>query len=707
MKHVPPKAGLLEKKNSQPSFGINPQDKPCGVVDLQNCLKEARMDGLIYTYALIKTLYDQGEDYIDSFWPFAIKTFAADAPADCPSIQRNLAEKFSLNVPQHVLTRILLRAQTKGYIERTRGQFKLTRQGLKYVDGLESDKEVERRISALLDDIKAFCKERNINLDPHQIRDSLLAFVNRNLEPLVELISPRASSESVTFQRARSHEKVLVEYIRLAERQKPNCYKTLEELVLGSLISAVLRPGEPEELLGIKTRKFKHCQIFLDANFVFCLLDLDRPDQTTPARELFSLLKKYPFELKVFSFTVDEMCRVVAGYARESHRYPISINVDSLYSSLKRKGWKKSHAKEFIINIEDTLKKEGIQVEWMDVDLAKYQPPDPALRSAIRKYKPHQDTFHQNHDLAAIHSVKDLRAKPVRRIEEAKILFLTSDRRLSRFNFLEMGHRNGGTVGEAILDRLLTNTLWLKNPTTELPLKCIISAYSRDLFINKRIWDTFYEVLQELREDTKVVEDNISMLFYHSYIEDVLTELDEDDVGKITPAFVLEEIEKAAQFQQKKLKSIEEAKDEEAARKIREKEGEFLKQLKKVISQKDRDKETEWSDNISIIKSNLRKAAESTASKLSFIGASVVTLLILWLAYRAYLFCKHKDWIDLFVIGVPLLIGGSGVASIWAKLRTLFQSSCTERLYRRKVSEAKLDRFELGDGPKSVSSNRV
>ena len=28
---------------------------------------------LIYTYALIRSLYDQGDDYIDSFWPFAIQ----------------------------------------------------------------------------------------------------------------------------------------------------------------------------------------------------------------------------------------------------------------------------------------------------------------------------------------------------------------------------------------------------------------------------------------------------------------------------------------------------------------------------------------------------------------------------------------------------------------------------------------------------------
>ena len=47
-----------------------------------------------------------------------------------------------------------------------------------------------------------------------------------------------------------------------------------------------------------------------------------------------------------------------------------------------------------------------------------------------------------------------------------------------------------------------------------------------------------------LEREQKVKDDNISTLFYHGYIEDVLRELDEDEVGIITPVFVLEEIQK-------------------------------------------------------------------------------------------------------------------------------------------------------------------
>jgi len=210
--------------------------------------------------------------------------------------------------------------------------------------------------------------------------------------------------------------------------------------------------------------------------------------------------------------------------------------VDTLYSSLNKQGWTKTRAKEFVANIESILQENGIEIEWEeDIDLNTYSPKNEDLRNLIREYKPLQSVYHQNHDLAAIEKIEELRGKPIRKIEDSKVFFLTSDIRLSRLNFTKMGHKENGTVCEAYLDRLLTNILWLKDPCMELPLKSIIAAYSRDLFIKRRIWDKFYEALQQLRQEKKVDDENISTLFYHGYIEDILKDIDEQESDKITP----------------------------------------------------------------------------------------------------------------------------------------------------------------------------
>ena len=646
------------------------------------------MERLIYTYALIKSLYDQGDDYIDSFWPFAVKVLSPNKLADSSSIQRNLKKEFDLEVPLHVLVTILNRAKKSGYIERERRQYKykLTEKGLSYLDTLETDKEVERRIKALFEDAAIFIKEQSVTLSLEQISNLLLSFLLKNIEPLTDFINPSFPLCKLDIPKLENSEGLLIDYIKVAETRKPENYKTLQDMILGSLISVVLCAKEPSEMIEIRTREFKHCQVFLDTNFVFSILDLHTSEFNEPAKELFNLLKKYSFRIKVFDFTVNEISRVMIGYLREASHYPTIIHVDTLYSSLKTKGWTKTDVREFIVNLEDILNKKGIEIEWKtNVDLNNFIPTNIEIRNLIKKYKPEQDLFHQNHDLAAIDKIGVLRTKPVRKIENTNAFFLTSDGRLSRFNFTEMGHKENATVGEVILDRLLAIILWLKDPNTRPPLKSIIAAYSRDLFIKRRIWDRFYHVLQQLRQENKANDENITMLFYHGYIEDVLREIDESEADKITQEFVLDKIENATKLKEKEI--------EKAAI---EKEREFLLLLNKEVSKKEHEKESEWAERIQEIKRNLRESAEKKARRDSAIYTSLLMLPLMGVLYCIYLLRKELRFLGFLIYLFPILIGGGGILGLWTKLRSNLKRKLAYRIFSKKLKEAKLNK-EKGD----------
>lgn len=637
------------------------------------------MKRLIYTYALIKSLYDQGEDYIDSFWPFIIKASPIDRFMDSTFIQRKLRENFDLEIPLHVLRTIINRAKRRGYIEQKKGerQYKLTKKGLQYLDTLETDKEVERRISALLQDTRHFLNKHNVYLNINQIRDLFVSFLHKNIEPLILFINPSITSSELIFSRLESYEKLLIEYIKDVEQQKPENYKTLQDMILGSIISTILYSKESSEIIAVRNRKFKKCQIFFDTNFIFFILDLHTPEYNEPAKELFNLLKNYGFDLKVFDFTIDEICRVISGYPEKAHRYPTTIKVDTLYSSLKRKGWKKIDAVEFVMNIEDILHKIGLKIEWgTGIELKTYSPINDELINLIKNYKSDQDLFHRNHDLAIIEKIKNLRKKPERKIENSRAFLLTSDGRLSRFNFMEMGHKDSGTLCEVILDRLLTNILWLKNPNMEPPLKSIIAAYSRDFFIKRRIWDKFYEILKLLSREKKVNDTDISMLLYHDYIADVLMEFDEDESDKITPEFVLEEVEKAAKY-----------KEEQVSRIIEKKEKEFLMRLKKEVSKKER----ELLDKVQEIKSSLKKSTESKCRIFSNILAFLLTILILGTMYGIYLVSKKLGAIEFLALLIPFSLGGSGIVGLWKKFKRYIEKKLVNWIYTRKLREVKLD----------------
>ena len=60
------------------------------------------MEKLVYSYALIKSLSDQGGDYLDCFWPFAISILPKDKKfVDVVGGQKGVRQNYELNIPLH------------------------------------------------------------------------------------------------------------------------------------------------------------------------------------------------------------------------------------------------------------------------------------------------------------------------------------------------------------------------------------------------------------------------------------------------------------------------------------------------------------------------------------------------------------------------------------------------------------------------------
>ncbi len=639
------------------------------------------MNRLTFTYALIKSLYEQGEDYVDSFWPFAIKTLAPKKSSDLNMIQKILKERYNLDVPLYVLGVILTRAKRKGYVTQTKKRYILTQKGINYLDALEVEEEVDRRINALYADIQKFFNEHNFEISSQQLQDLLLSFVRRNIEPLIECINPAFTADSLLILKTGYTEQLLVEYITTAEHQKPECYSTLQDMILGSIISVILYAPEASDVSELGAKKLKACRVYLDTNFVFSVLELHTPEFNEPAKELFDILENNKYDIRVFDFTIDEICRVINGYIRKANLYPTTIRVDTLYSGLKRKGWTKTDVYSFVSTIEEVLHNKGIAVEWNTrVDIKSFNPKNPGLRSALRRYKPVQDIIHQNHDLAAIEYIDQVRKKAIRKIDDAPSFFLTSDVRLSRFNFIEMEHKSNATVCECMLDRLLTNILWLKNPHLKPPIKSIISAYSRNFFVRRRIWEKFYEILKELKKSGKANDDNIAMLFYHGYIEEVLLSLDESELDNITPNFVLAEIEKASRLIDEKVLAV-----------ARSKEAEFIETLNKEVSATEHEVEQKWLEKFEESRVNLKKISIAQATKRTNIYTLLISLPVIIITYLVFRVLNQLGLVGFWNFAIPVLAGGSGLIGLWKKIREKIKNTLLDKIYQKKLIETKLD----------------
>ena len=131
------------------------------------------MEKLIYTYALAKSLYDQGEDYIDAFWPLTLRVFNINKKSlKLISIQDLIKNDLELNIPLHSLETILNRAEKNGYLEKKHGHhFEITESGLKYINEFKTNKEVEIKLNALFKDIKDFIKSKfNLEKEIQEIK---------------------------------------------------------------------------------------------------------------------------------------------------------------------------------------------------------------------------------------------------------------------------------------------------------------------------------------------------------------------------------------------------------------------------------------------------------------------------------------------------------------------------------------------------------
>jgi hypothetical protein len=501
----------------------------------------------LYTYSLIRSLYDQGDDIIDSFWPLVINVLPRDkTPMPLEKVQSEIDRHYGLKIPQYSLGTIITRAARKGYIGRSHKSILLTQDGLNYLfQKIEPEREAERRVNELLADAKAFMDIHPPSPAPEQIKEMIQGFILENLETLEQFFTDDYNGTHPHKDFSTESEKILLRYFSMVEKTKPTIFQTLQDIVCGSVLSAIVHTREFFKESG---RRFDKTTVFLDSNYVFSLLSLRYEEENKPAQELFHLMKEEGnFDFKVFDFTLHEITGLLKNYEKEERYFQPHIKVrNSLFASLKSQNWTPAKVREFIVNVETRLWNDlKISILPTDINLGQYSATD-RRRELLTQYKPHQATREQNHDLAAIDQIRYLRRKEVKRIEKSQAIFLTSDLKLALFNYIGEDHKENDTISEVIPDRLLTNILWLKNPAAndKLSLDCIIANYSRNLFVDEVVWKRFYRNVAELRNEGSLEDNQVSILLYDRHIQEVLSEYEADDAEHIDPEEILRNIEK-------------------------------------------------------------------------------------------------------------------------------------------------------------------
>ncbi len=505
------------------------------------------MEQKIIQYAFLKTIYDKTSNLLDCFYPFFINSLKNDIENNINNVKDEIKVNYNCEIPIHVINKLAKLAEDKKHVilndKINIWPIQLTEIGKEFKDNIEKPKDVERRINQLVNNFKAFLANKKIDSEINTLKNNIENFIKKNTNKLSSFFFEQSDfEENITFE---DHERELIEYILETEKSKPDDYKILKELFYGSIISSSLSLSE-NIFDGIISSNFKSVQVYFDANFLFSLLGYHGDEFSIPAKELYNLLLKYGFHLTVYDFTILEMNHVLINYIKNENQYPSNIKIKSLYSELKRRGLNTSDIFRIISNLEEDLKILKINKKHTNLNIEKYDPINKKLDSSLWKMKPQQSNFYHNHDIMLLEKAANLRKQKVFNFEKVNSLIITSDFKITKLCYLEMGHKSNNSISEIILDRTMTNLLFLKNPKIELSLATIISGFSSELFIKNIIWEKFYKTMKKLRNEGRVSDDMISNLFYHCFIEKELIQYEETDIDIINDDFVLKKIEEAS-----------------------------------------------------------------------------------------------------------------------------------------------------------------
>jgi hypothetical protein len=194
-----------------------------------------------------------------------------------------------------------------------------------------------------------------------------------------------------------------------------------------------------------------------------------------------------------------------------------------------------------------------------------------------------------------------------------------------------------------------------------------------------------------MKKQGKVQDENISTLFYHGYIEEVLMDISEDEYQKVTPEFVMAQFEKSAKIIEEEAKRLGKEK-EDIERTLREKEKIFVQQLNESVLEKGREKEKERLDEIMQIVSKTRNLAQSSAKKRICAARIVVALLLVGPSIGLL---ATRNWEALGKIGtacsIIALIVGLAVGSI-SRLSHRLYLKWFNGIYKRRLKDIGLEK---------------
>jgi len=476
----------------------------------------------------INTFYDSGNDYIGVFGDVILGVFDADKKYSIAEIKNDINQKISIDIPLDAIQTILKRLRKKKQINYTeikdidKRTIFITNNGVNQKkENKKALKDIERETNRLINNIFVYLDRK---FSKEVIVKEFNNFIGNNLSELVDVLD---GDSLIGGQNIKIQQKIADFFVQ-AENENPEDFEILKSILFGKVIAySFLNFGNND-----KTAKINNLKVYLDTNIIFSILGYHSESYNKSALEMITILKNAGIKLMIFEFTLNEVLYKLENYWQEYDNYSISIPVDSIYFTLKSKGYTKSEVVSLIEGFEDELLKFNIDIDYnfeiqdlLDNDVRNIFP-------KLNGRKINKPTVVVEHDAAAIIAIKKLRGNTKTRIlEKSRYIFITADSILVNFN---KNISRDSYIPEVVQGSYLTSIFWMRGvgDSGNIFAHDFLAQYSRHEMISRKLWEKFINQVRaiEARDHTRI---NLDEIISYKETEKILLEKGESGIKDI------------------------------------------------------------------------------------------------------------------------------------------------------------------------------
>jgi hypothetical protein len=268
----------------------------------------------LVSLAILKVNWDRlGRDYVENFVPFIAEALrhSHDDVVSLPTLQKDLRERFGLDLPLNPLRQVLQRAAKHNYVRRQSGVFWRNPIQLATLNFADVRNAVISIHDRLLPRLRDFVRtERRTEWSEEEAAAAVNAFL---ADQGLKFLYAQAERTAISMK-GISREAIysVASFLARARESEPDVLEDFTTLAKGRLLASAIYLPDP----GRIAKKFENTSVFIDTSIVVFAAGYAGPERQAPCEELLRLLRDHGAKLCCFEVTLGEVRGILDAGAR-------------------------------------------------------------------------------------------------------------------------------------------------------------------------------------------------------------------------------------------------------------------------------------------------------------------------------------------------------------------------------------------------------